>query len=257
MRRVLCPSLPQKIGQSIELQESEAKHLTSVLRLKTDDTIQLLDGKGNQAQAKLILKEKRAYAELLSVPAKNIKLNAHPIHLYLAIIKGDAMEWAIEKAVELGVKELTPLETEFTVVRIQKKGAEAFLERWQKIADQALKQCGRLERMIIHPPLHLEEMLLKTPSFFWLDESLAETAEESSHLSLALQKSDSKHFSILVGPEGGLSANEKNRLLQLTVSGRQEITRVHLGSIILRAETAALLGVSLIVGHSYGKTKRE
>ncbi len=254
MRRALCDSIPTKAGQTIELNEIETRHLVSVLRLRTDDPILLLDGKGFQANAKLLVKEKRAYAEVTSPPTSNAKLNALPIHLQMAIIKGDAMEWVIEKAVELGVKSITPIETEFTVVKVQKKGAEAFLERWQKIADQALKQCGRLERMIIHSPLTFEESLLNQKSLIWLDESLAETGEPDLHLAQVLKKNTANEITLLVGPEGGFSASEKNRLLQLTSGARQAITRVHLGSIILRAETAALLGVSLLVSHTYGKT---
>ena len=258
MRRALCDSIPNIAHAQIELPENEAKHLTSVLRLKTGDEIELLDGKGNRARALLILKEKRAIAELISAPFQDAKLNSLPIDLYLSMIKGEAMEWTIEKATELGVRSIIPVETEFTVVRIQKKGADAFQERWQKIADQSLKQCGRLERLTVEAPISFEDTLLKASPLIWLDERLADHAPEAEHLSPLLsqpQISSLKKFNLLVGPEGGFSSAERNRLLQLTTGANRAILRTHLGSIILRAETAALLGISLIAGHIYGKGK--
>lgn len=262
MRRALCDSIPNQIGKSIELNETETKHLLSVLRLRTGDTIELLDGKGNRATATLLAKEKRAFAEIVEAPTQNTKLNALPIHLCMAIIKGDAMEWTVEKAVELGVKSFVPVETEFTVVKIQKKGADVFQERWQKIADQALKQSGRLERMQVYAPLTFEEVLQNHISpasrMLWLDESLAESAPRANYLGIVASAVAEKDSFLWVGPEGGFSAQEKSRLLQLTLSANGRIvgaiTRVHLGSIILRAETAALLGVSLLAGEAYGKT---
>ena len=67
------------------------------------------------------------------------------------MLKADAMSWAIEKAVELGVSRLTPVIADHCVVKLT-KGPTEFRERWQRIADQALKQCGRLERMTIEDP---------------------------------------------------------------------------------------------------------
>lgn len=254
MRRALCDQLPQKIGQLVELSDSEVRHLVSVLRLKPEDEIELLDGSGYRARAKIVYRGKTAYGELVSERETDPNLMAKPIHLSMAMIKGDAMEWVIEKATELGVKTLTPIETEFTVVKTQKKGNDAFQERFQKIADQALKQCGRLERLQIKSPIGFEEALLKQNHLLWLDESLAQTAPIEAHLSQFLSKNHSPHspYELLVGPEGGFSPSEKSRLLQLTGGGKQAITRVHLGSLILRAETAALFGVSLLVGDLYG-----
>ena len=64
----------------------------------------------------------------------------------MAVLKGPSMEWVIEKSVELGVKLFIPVITDHTVVQFKSKGPEVFKERWQKIADQALKQCNRLKK---------------------------------------------------------------------------------------------------------------
>jgi RsmE family RNA methyltransferase len=97
----------------------------------------------------------------------------------MAVLKSQAMEWVIEKSVELGVEEVIPVLTAHTVVQIKNKGPELFQERWQKIADQALKQCGRLNQMVIHKPVTFDTILAtscrtSTRSFvghrFWTDE---------------------------------------------------------------------------------------
>lgn len=258
MRRALCDSLSPAKNGLIEIPEAEAKHLTSVLRLGPGDSIELLDGKGRMATGILVFRDKRVFAELSSSPTTREDLLSLPIHLKMGILKGDAMEWVIEKAVELGVRTLTPIETEFTVVKIHKKGAESFLDRWQRIADQALKQCGRLDQMKIRPPESFEQALQDSMPLIWLDEVLAKDSTDHPHLARAIQSSDpaSQERALLVGPEGGLSPSERARLMrliELTVSGKKAITRAHLGGIILRAETAALLGVSLLIGEIYGK----
>ena len=158
MRRALSGPLPLKPGTLVSLDEAEARHLISVLRMGPGDEVELLDGKGLKAKATLVFQGKKVLAETTEAPHTDSRYVSTPNHLCMSIIKGDAMEWVVEKAVELGVRSLTPVETEFTVVKIHKKGAEAFQERWQRIADQAIKQCGRLDRMTIHSPVAFDEV---------------------------------------------------------------------------------------------------
>jgi 16S rRNA (uracil1498-N3)-methyltransferase len=258
MRRALCDTLSPAKNGLIEIPEAEGKHLTSVLRLGPGEEIELLDGRGYMARGSLVVRDKRLFAELTSQAVTKKELLSLPIHLKMGILKGDAMEWVVEKAVELGVRSLTPVETEFTVVKIHKKGAEAFQERWQRIADQALKQCGRLDRMEVRAPETFEQALQDATPLFWLDEALAQEVSIEGHLVQALRSPAGSvaERALLVGPEGGLSPGERSRLLrlmELTVSGKKAITRTHLGAIILRAETAAMLGISLLIGDLYGK----
>jgi 16S rRNA (uracil1498-N3)-methyltransferase len=142
------------------------------------------------------------------------------------------------------------------VIQIKNKGPEAFRDRWQKIADQALKQCGRLNRMEVSLPISLEDLLSQSSEEsshlrLWCDEA---GTSESPYILNVLQENSSapadskKPWRLLVGPEGGWSHLERELLLkesQLSSGGRISI-RVHLGSLILRAETAALFGISLM-----------
>ena len=252
MKRLLCPTLP-KPGHPVELPEDESKHATLVLRLSSGDSIELMDGKGNSVLATLSVRGKSVFVEHAGETATTGKSTAHevlPVTLELALIKGDAMEWAIEKAVELGVKTLIPTLTAHSVVQIDRKGPQVFQERWQKIADQALKQCGRLSRMEVLLPTKLEQLLVEYPGKateprLMCDES---SRGDAPYLPEWLSKqsqggtSNVQGIRILIGPEGGW--NEKERLL---LSG--SCIKISLGPLVLRAETAAVFASSLATAH--------
>ncbi len=253
MKRVLAPTLPTR-ERPVFLPESEADHLTRVLRLRDGDVIEALDGHGHAALVTLRIKGGGPRIEFLEGAEQNAKTSgvttqgATPVELEMAILKGDAMEWIVEKAVELGVRTLYPTVTAHTVVQIRNKGPEAFRDRWQKIADQALKQCGRLDKMEVALPLSLEELLSIRPATaeqprLWFDEA---GKDSSTYLENWLDTRSGDNLSavrLLVGPEGGWSVQERDLL---TASSRgSPIYRLGLGPWVLRGETAALFSVSL------------
>lgn len=253
MKRVLAPTLPTR-ERPVFLPESEADHLTRVLRLRDGDVIEALDGHGHAALVTLRIKGGGPRIEFLEGSEQSAKTTgvhrpgATPVELEMAILKGDAMEWVVEKAVELGVRTLIPTVTAHTVVQIRNKGPEVFRERWQKIADQALKQCGRLDKMEVALPLSLEEVLSLRPATteqprLWFDEA---GKDESAYLENWLDQQPWEPLSavrLLVGPEGGWSAQERDTLL--ASSRVSTIHRLGLGPWILRGETAALFSISL------------
>jgi 16S rRNA (uracil1498-N3)-methyltransferase len=243
MKRVLCPQLP-KAHRPANLSEDEANHAVRVLRLRDGDSVEAIDGQGHSVPAILRMHGTAVRLELAAGGGTRTETaNAIvPVVLEMAILKGDAMEWVVEKAVELGVHALCPVLTAHTVVQIKNKGPEAFRERWQKIADQALKQCGRLERLRIDVPTELELLIAHHPSNaraprYWCDEaSVASAAELHQKLTGRLEYDEVR---LLVGPEGGWSEEERGWLATSS-------EKVQLGPLILRAETAALYGVSLL-----------
>lgn len=258
MKRVLSPLLP-KPGHPVQLSEKEADHLTRVLRLRDGDLIEALDGKGHSALVILRIKGGGPRIEFMEsdTPASQMDQSVPPITLEMAILKGDAMEWVIEKSVELGVHTLIPLMTAHTVVQIKNKGPEAFQERWQKIADQSLKQCGRLERMEVALPTPLETLLSQTPATveaprLWLDElGRNENASLSSWLAQTPQ-GPLTSARLLIGPEGGWSDAERD-LLKAT-SQTSSTHRLGLGPWVLRAETAAISATSLLAAYFRAKS---
>ncbi len=245
MRRVLCPELPRP-GHPVVIPEQEAQHLLKVLRMRAGETVEAIDGKGGAVEATLDLRGKQLLArveegDLAPTPVRQAgKLEVVPLVLEMAVLKGDAMEWAIEKAVELGASEVHPFISANTVVQTGRKSPEDFQARWQKIADQSLKQCGRLESLRIQAPRSLEETLRPVPDGecrLWCDEtSRGEAPGILERLGGSLLPS---RVRLLIGPEGGWNPKEIG-LLQANSE------RVSLGPLVLRAETAAIQGTSLI-----------
>ena len=276
-KRLLCPAFP-KPHTPVPLSDDEAHHAIHVLRLRDQDTIEILDGNGHRGLARLRTRGGPVRVEWLAPDPKEggatltLKDSPLPITLEMAVLKGDAMEWIVEKAVELGIGKLVPVLTAHTVVQIKNKGPAFYQERWQKIADQALKQCGRASRLTVLPPISLESLIMggtggtegsigrgaetahkKEYSFMrlWCDEKSSESSEEpSSYLLDWLRSRFPLLFSevkILIGPEGGWSMSERQLLLQESHS--RPLQRIDLGPLVLRAETAALFAASLISAH--------
>ena len=141
--------------------------------------------------------------------------------------------------------------TAHTIVQMDRKGPEAFRERWQKIADQALKQCGRLERLEVRAPVSLETLIAapvgREGQRIWCDEA---GREEAPPLLQWLEGSRSRQFAplhLLIGPEGGWSALERELLSrEMAQEERSRLVTTSLGPLILRAETAAIFAMSLL-----------
>lgn len=255
IKRFLSPHLPSP-HFPVPLSEAEARHAIQVLRLREGDQVEVIDGKGNLAIATLRLKGDIPRLEF--IPPSQYPIDqrlqrsvSFPLTLEISVLKGEAMEWVVEKSVELGVQTLTPVITDRTVVQMKRKKPEEFRDRWQKIADQALKQCGRLDRLEISPPVSFKDLFLQTAHSspfvrIWCDEK---SYKEAPHL-LDFLKLNVKQLSplkILIGPEGGWSESERE-LLNQTIDQTQ-CFRVELGPLILRAETAALFAISLVTAH--------
>ena len=179
-----------------------------------------------------------------------------PTLLEMAVLKGEAMEWVIEKAVELGIQEVIPVLTAHTVVQMKNKGPESFRERWQKIADQALKQCGRLDRMEVKTPIALEILVSSNlPGLrLWCDEAGKNDVPFLLDYLDSLPPENPSNLRVLIGPEGGWSQNE--RILLGNGQFASPIIRIGLGPYILRAETAALLAISLTMSHRLRKIRQ-
>lgn len=254
LKRILCSRVPEP-HRPVELAETEATHATRVLRLKDGDLVEAMDGKGHASLAKLRTRNGPPRLEFHekspdSKTAEAAGAQVLPIVLEMAVLKGEAMEWIVEKAVELGVQTLIPVLTAHTVVQMDRKGPEAFQERWQKIADQALKQCGRLAALDVRKPVMLPE-LLRAPvpgARVWCDE-----AERGSQPSLLawLESVREKNISplhLLIGPEGGWSQNERELLSREFQNAPGQWVSVSLGPMVLRAETAAISAMSVVAG---------
>jgi len=210
--------------------DEEAHHLKNVLRKKIGDEIFVTDGERNLYKTHISGIEKDKI--LCHIEEKYYDLNEpkRKIHLYLALIKNPSrFEFAIEKAVEIGVNEITPLITEHV---INKKTIK--LERWQSIALSAMKQSQRCYLPIINAPLLFENAVqnCKTTLNMLADE------KEDSKTSFSLLSDD---ISLFIGPEGGFSDEE------VESARKNGIQIISLGKRKLRSETAAIIGVSKLI----------
>jgi len=238
------------------LPEGEANHAQRVLRLRNGEEVEVLDGRGHHIVGRLRMSDLGVHLEYVGTiseaGAGELGLGVVPVDLEMSILKGEAMEWVVEKATELGIRRLVPLVTDHTVIQVKTKGPAFFQERWQRIADQSLKQCGRLQGLQVESPIPLEGALMRHPASLhaprvWCDEQKA----NGGGLTLAQwilknSLSPTKEVSILIGPEGGWSQAERTRLSQLSEQSMGSCLPLSLGPLVLRAETAAMVSMSLI-----------
>ena len=159
--------------------------------------------------------------------------------LGLAILKGDHMNWAIQKATELGVETIVPLLTQRGVVRPTGTRSHTQQERWQRIAIDAAQQSERWDYPCIQPPCGFMDFLsLNSPKSLAI--ILTERGPSKRSTDLSLQKDTYESLLLLSGPEGGWSDEEKEQ------AERNNFLALTLGPSIFRAETAPLVALSLI-----------
>lgn len=223
-------------GGDVVLPEGPARHVALVLRLREGAPLTLFDGAGHEAQATLVeVGRKRVVARIEQVSAGSGESPLR-VHLGQAISKGDRMDYAIQKSVELGVAAITPLYVEHGDVRLKGDREAKKLAHWQGVAVSACEQCGRASVPTIHPPQTLAQ---------WLEER-----DEAVRLVLHPATDDSwqqaasvDSAALLIGPEGGLSDAEVDAARR---SGFQPLT---LGPRILRTETAPVVALTLLQHH--------
>ncbi len=221
-------------GPQARLVGGEAHHLAHVLRAKPGEVVQLFDGSGAQFEARVSMVG-RAEIEL-EVLAREAVDRELPVKITLgvALPKGDRQRWLVEKATELGVARLVPLETERAVDRI----SPSALERLRRAVIEASKQCGRNRLMRIEAGMKLAHYMEACPA-----ESLrliAHPTAGSEAMVSPFINADQQEVNLAIGPEGGFTDAEVEQAQSL---GWQ---RVNLGQRILRVETAAVALVAAI-----------
>lgn len=233
-------SLALKVGQSIDLPASAARHV-QVLRMQPQMAITLFDGLGGEYAAVIQgMGRSSVTVEILEHFAIEREAKV-AVTLAVGVPANERMDWLVEKATELGVAAVQPLLTERSVVRLGGERADKRRLHWQGIAIAACEQSGRNRLPEIRPILTLTE---------WLAQS---TRLQGDRLILSLQNGATAMpqgaagvpLVLLSGAEGGLSPAEEASAMR---AGFQPIT---LGARVLRAETAALAGLILAQSTSF------
>lgn len=229
----LYVDLPLTPDGQIELDDDGAHYVRTVLRLKKDDGIILFNGKGGEYACVLAeVSRKSVRVQVNAQSGRNVE-SPMQINLGLGISRGDRMDLAVQKAVELGVNQITPIMTERCVVQLKGEKAQQRLQHWRKISQHAAEQSGRTV---------LPELAEIASLHAWVSkqQGLMIFLDPYSGQTLAELKPDNMKVTLLTGPEGGFTDQERS------VAKAVGFVPVRLGSRILRTETAAIAALSAV-----------
>lgn len=225
---------PLALNATAPLSESATAHATKALRLTVGDNVVLFNGDGFDYICTLIEVKKNAATAQVHSAQKIDSESPLNITLLQGISSGDRMDFTIQKAVELGVTQIQPINTQRSVVKLNAERAEKRTEHWQNIAISACEQSGRAFVPKVLAPIALDK---------WLSQN-----HQSSHtrillnpvgaVRLAEMAKPTAAIQLLIGAEGGLSPAE------ITLATSQGFQSIVLGPRILRTETAALTALA-------------
>ncbi|GAB4178387.1 MAG: 16S rRNA (uracil(1498)-N(3))-methyltransferase [Geothermobacteraceae bacterium] len=223
----------------IDLPDETLKHL-KVLRLSVGDRIELLDGSGQVATARIeILNRQNAQVRIEN--RRQEKESALPVTLLQGLPKADKFDLILQKGTELGISRFVPVLTR----RCQPDGGRRRLERWQRVAREAARQSGRLRLPELEEPMPLEQALAGEEG----DLKLVAWEQAATPLNQVLADRRPQGVVLLIGPEGGFDPDEVAR------AQRDGYIPVSLGPRILRTETAGFV-LAGILQYVYGDLNR-
>lgn len=238
VRRIVSTS--PLIDGRIVLDARAAHYAGHVLRLVDGVTVDVLDASGEVARGTLRFGRDEVVVE--GAERLRSESSGSGVVLYAALIKAARFEWLVEKAAELGVEAIVPMVTARTVIRPEDGRVEKKLERWQRIADEAVRQCEGPRRVTVRAPASFGQAVAEGgASGIFADETARNGAWDAV---------DEGRGSLFVGPEGGFSDEER---AALRASGA---LAVGLGPRLLRGETAAVAALAILGATRWGLVGR-
>ncbi|MCK0540273.1 16S rRNA (uracil(1498)-N(3))-methyltransferase [Anaerobiospirillum sp. NML02-A-032] len=245
--RIYDAAMPDQAGAELELDDFGASHVSRVLRLKPGDSIRLFDGRGNEYLSELTVTGKKTVAMLKEKLSHNVESPVE-VELVQVISRGDRMEFTLQKAVELGISRIIPLTSERCGVKLDADRAAKKTESWQRIAIAACEQCGR---NVVPPvePLQSLSSFVNSHQASSGDDASSCPVDEQGFINLTLDPGAARRltqlpvsgkYRLLIGPEGGFTADE------VELARKAGFTGITLGPRILRTETAALVCLSIL-----------
>ncbi|MFH2053733.1 MAG: RsmE family RNA methyltransferase [bacterium] len=245
MRQFFCeggPAVSHRPGDRVLLDEEESHHLRTVLRGGRDLILNLTDGCGHRFTGRVAGGDKRRVGvEILTCADDPAEIAEPRLQLAVAVVKGKRFDWALEKAVELGVHHLLPLITDHGVI----EPGQGKQQRWQGILKAALKQSARSWLPAIEEPAPLADVLARLTGPAWFGAAPAEwpagdPARPVFSPAPPAEGPVPATLTVLIGPEGGWSAAETDALR------RWGAAPLSCGPHILRTETAAVAALVVL-----------
>lgn len=232
----------EQIGpETVTVTGSDVNHIKNVLRMKPGEEVLISSRDGGDYLCRVAeLNADTVRMEILNARESSMELPAR-IHLFQGLPKSDKLEFIIQKAVELGVYRIIPVETKFTVVRLDKKKEEAKKKRWNAIAESAAKQSKRSRIPEVTGVVSLEEAIKEASGYdlklipYECADGIAATREQIGKAASGMD------IAVFIGPEGGFAEEE------IAKAGAAGIVPVTLGKRILRTETAGLCILSALM----------
>jgi 16S rRNA (uracil1498-N3)-methyltransferase len=237
MKRYYTPSLDSGV-----LDAEQSHHCAHVVRQNVGDHFSVFDGHGHEAKARITEIAKDAVKFTVLAKAASPR-PAHPVWLAQALTKAKSMDLIIEKATELGISELVPLQSDHSVAQVDDEKADAKVEKWKKLTIEAAKQCGQNWLPVVRPPQAPKDFVAALPK--GAVKLIASLQAEAKPLKIVLREhlpdlKPGTPIVVMIGPEGDFTPAE------IGAARAAGFLPVSLGKIILRAETAAFFALSAI-----------
>lgn len=221
----------------IVIEGGDAYHIVRVLRKQAGDSLLVCSSDGIEYDTRIAQTGHSVILDILEQREAQGEAETE-LTLCQGVVKGEKNEWIIQKCVELGVCRIIPVMMKNCVVRIDEKDKEKKTQRWNKIAEEAAKQCGRGATVTVEKPVTLDEALAMTDGCARI---VFSESEKQCSFRKTMETLRGERLAVFVGPEGGFDPSETEKLK------RAEATCVTLGKRILRAETAAVAGCAAIM----------
>ncbi|MEO8258299.1 MAG: RsmE family RNA methyltransferase [Acidobacteriota bacterium] len=239
MHRFFAPSLDPG-DETVDLPRDEAEHLTRVLRLTSGDTVAVFDGRGSEFLARVTSASRRdvrlqLLARLDPPPEPLVALT-----LVQAVLKGEKMDDIVRDAVMLGVAAIHPIVTRRTETTVAALIRGPRLDRWRRIALASVKQSRRATLPEIRSPLKLEDFLDEPPPFVRLMLVEPGTTAAVEPIGALRGGPTPPDAAVMVGPEGGWSAEEWG------AAARRDVRLITLGHRTLRADAVPVAAISVL-----------
>jgi 16S rRNA (uracil1498-N3)-methyltransferase len=220
-------------GAQVALPEQVAHHAARVLRLRGGDRVALFDGTGGAYSATILQLDKRGV--IVQVGEHRADERESPLRVILAqaISAGDKMDFTLQKATELGIARIQPLESERSVVRLSGERADKRVAHWQGVVVAACEQCGRNSIPQVASIRRFADWLGDSP-----DDGLRLMLSPDAETGLRDLPKPERPVTLLIGPEGGFSEAEA------AAARHAKFMPLRLGARILRTETAALAALA-------------